>query len=416
MTAAFALAMAVVLAGTALFVYLRLSSHLSTALDRELRVRAQDLAALAAGPAPLPASRFIEHGESYGQVLTADGRVVKATARLGGTPLLDAGQRVAARRQPTYFGKPSVPGLDEPSRLFASAVGPRILVVGATTQDRAETLAELRNELLIAGPIALLLASAAGYLLAGFALRPVETMRRRAAEISADTAGERLPVPETGDELERLGETLNEMLDRLEAALERERGFVADAGHELRTPLTILRTELELALRQAGSVEELKAAIGRSAQEVDRLSQLAEDLLLIARSEDGEVPLRVERVDVDELFAAVVRRVELRAEAEGKRVTATPAGTTVQGDRIRLEQALVNLVDNGLRYGGRSIMLTAHNSDLHVTDDGPGFPPEFIAHAFERFSRADAARGRGGAAYAANRAVGADVWIALPNR
>lgn len=433
-TAAFALAMAVVLAGTALFVYLRLSSHLSTALDRELRVRAQDLAAIAADPnAPFPDSRFVEHGESYAQLIAPDGRVLKATRPLDGTSLLDARQRAEARRRSIYVGKDSVPGLDEPSRLFATSVPRGILVAGATTQDGAETLAELRTELLIAGPVALLLASAAGYLLAGFALRPVETMRRRAAEISAETAGERLPVPQTGDELERLGQTLNEMLGRLEAALERERGFVADAGHELRTPLTILRTELELALRQAGSVEELKEAIGRSAQEVDRLSQLAEDLLLIARSDNGELPLRIERVDIDELFAAVVRRVELRAQADGKRVTAAPAGTVVQGDRIRLEQALANLVDNGLRYGGRTITLTAQNSDLHVTDDGPGFPAEFIARAFDRFSRADAARGRGGAglglaivrtiaeahggsAHAANRAAGTDVWIALPER
>ena len=432
-TAAFALAMAAVLAGTALFVYLRLGSHLATALDRELRVRAQDLAALADDPhASFPDSRFIEHGESYAQLLSPGGRVLKATPPLGRTPLLDGRRLEAARRGPVYLEKRAVPGLDEPSRLFASTVGRRILVVGATKQDRAETLAELRNELLVAGPIALLLASAAGYLLAGLALRPVESMRRRAAEISAETPGERLPVPETGDELERLGTTLNEMLDRLEGALERERGFVADAGHELRTPLTILRTELELAQRQAGSVEELKEAIGRSAQEVDRLSQLAEDLLLIARSEDGGLPLRVEPVDVDELFAAVVRRVELRAQAEGKRVAASPAGGAVHGDRIRLEQALVNLVDNALRYGGRSVTLTAHGTELHVTDDGPGFPPEFLGRAFERFSRADAARARGGAglglaivrtiaeahgghAHAANRVPGADVWLSLPS-
>ena len=427
-TAAFALAMAAVLGLTALFLYLRLGSHLSTALDRELRVRAQDLAALAGNPrAPFPDGRFVEHGESYAQLLAPDGRVLKATRPFGGAPLLD----VAALRGPTYLDRRSVPGLEEPSRLFASRVGRNVLVVGATRQDRVETLAAFRNELLIAGPIALLLASAAGYLLAGFALRSVETMRRRAASISAQTPGARLPVPQTGDELERLGETLNEMLGRLESALERERGFVADAGHELRTPLTIVRTELELALRQAGSVDELKGAIGRSAQEVDRLSQLAEDLLLIARSEDRGLPLRIERVDVDQLFAGVVRRVELRAQAEAKRVTASSAGATVQGDRIRLEQALVNLVDNALRYGGDSITLAARGEELHVTDDGPGFPPGFLDRAFERFSRADAARGRsgaglglaivrtiaeahGGSAHAANRAPGADVWLSLP--
>src|SRR5207249_8286682 len=168
--------------------------------------------------------------------------------------------------------------------------GSVVLVVGATLQDRAETLASFRNELLIAGPIALLVASGVGYLLAGLSLRPVESMRRRAAAISAETPGERLPVPRTGDELQRLGETLNEMLDRLEAGLERERAFVADAGHELRTPLALLRTELEVALRSPDSVEELKEAIRRASSETDRLSQLAEDLLLIARSDRGGLP------------------------------------------------------------------------------------------------------------------------------
>ncbi len=126
-------------------------------------------------------------------------------------------------------------------------------------------------------------------------------MRRRASAISAETPGERLPVPPTGDELERLGATLNEMLDRLELALDRERDFVADAGHELRTPLALLRTELELALRQAETPEELREAVRRSSQEVDRLSQLAEDLLLIARSDRGRLPLRVESLDMGDL-------------------------------------------------------------------------------------------------------------------
>src|SRR5204863_4788389 len=127
-------------------------------------------------------------------------------------------------------------------------------------------------------------ASLAGYGLAGLSLRHVEAMRRRAAAIPADTRGERLPVPRSGDELERLGTTLNEMLDRLEAALERERDFVADAGHELRSPLALLRTELELALHQADTADELREAVRWSSYEADRLSQLAEDLLLIARA------------------------------------------------------------------------------------------------------------------------------------
>jgi signal transduction histidine kinase len=238
-------------------------------------------------------------------------------------------------------------------------------------------------------------------------------------------------VPETGDELERLGTTLNEMLGRLETALEREREFVADAGHELRTPLALLRTELELALRQGTTVEELRDAILMSSREADRLSQLAEDLLLIASADRGRLPLRREPVSVDQLFGGIVTRFELQARESGKSVRAVPAqGLTVDGDLLRLQQALGNLVDNALRYGGSAIRLEADEQGLHVRDDGPGFASGFLPHAFERFSRGDGARGGGGAglglsivhaiaeahggsAHVRNVNGGADAWFSL---
>ena len=443
-TAAFAVAMAVVLAGSGLFLYLRLASHLALALDRDLQLRAQDLAALVGQPnaslARAGGGHLVEQGESYAQLIAPDGRVLDETRPLSG-PLLGRSKLRDALRAPLYVDKSAVPGLNEPSRLLATRVtrggGALVLVVGATRQNRAETLASFRNELLIAGPLALLLACGVGYLLAGLSLRQVESMRRRAAAISPATPGERLPVPPTGDELERLGATLNEMLDRLEAALERERDFVADAGHELRTPLALLRTELELALRQAASFDELRKAVERASQETDRLSQLAEDLLLIARSDRGRLPLRIERVDVGELFRSVRNRVAWRAEREGKALHVDTDGlTSVRGDRLRLEQALGNLVDNALRYGGTEIRLEAlsrgSERELRVRDDGPGFPDDFLEIAFERFTRADAARTRGGAglglaivrtiaeahggsAHAANSIPsGADVWLSLP--
>ena len=444
-TAAFAVAMAAVLAASGLFLYLRLDSHLSAALDRDLRLRAQDLAALVSNPQATLAGdntgRLIERGESYAQLISPSGRVLDATKPLGRSPLLSLAELRHAERGPIYADRGSVPGLNEGSRLLATKVsrggGSAVLVVGATQQNDVETLARFRDELLIAGPIALLLASGVGYLLAGVSLRQVETMRRRAASISAATAGERLPVPRTGDEIERLGATLNEMLDRLEAALERERGFVADAGHELRTPLALLRTELELALRQAQTADELRTAIRWSSSEADRLSQLAEDLLLIARTDRGRLPLRVEPVAVDELFASIRSRFEWRATELGKRVTSAPAnGLLVEADRMRLEQALGNLVDNALRHGGDEVSLEATQNEgqleLHVRDNGDGFAPDFIPRAFDRFSRADAARAGGGSglglsivkaiaeshdgsAHVANLAPGStDAWLRLP--
>jgi two-component system OmpR family sensor kinase len=435
-TIAFAAAMTAVLAGTGWVLYSQLGSHLALALDRDLQLRAQDLGVLVnGGRRELPkvsGSRFVEHGESFAQLLGRNGRVVDATLPLGTSPLLTPTELRTVLRHPLYASRSQVVGLNEPARLLATPVRRGVLVVGATLQNRAETLSSFRYELSIAGPIALLIASLVGYLLAGSSLRQVESMRRRAASISAETSGQRLPVPRTGDELQRLAETLNKMLGRLELALDRERGFVADAGHELRTPLALLRTELELALRQPTSPDALRSSVENAVLEVDRMSLLAEDLLLIAQSDRGALPLRVETVDVGGLFASLVNRF-----GSGNRPVSTAGvGLVVTGDRLRLEQALGNLVDNALRHGAGTIELSATASDgvveLHVRDGGPGFPPEFLGAAFERFTRADPARGggsaglglsivsviaaaHGGTARAENMSPrGAHVWIELP--
>ena len=442
--AAFAIAMAVVLVASGWYLYSSLGDHLSHALDRELRVRADDLTAVVDDPdATLESATnvpSVERGESYAELVAADGTVIQSTRPLRGTPILNRLELRRAFRDQTMGSRATVPGLDEPSRYLAVPVtrdGTRyVLLVGATLENRAETLASLRDQLLVAGPVALLVATAAGYFLAGLSLRPVDRMRRRAASISAERPGERLPVPHTRDELERLGETLNEMLERLEEALARERSFVADAGHELRTPLALLRTELELALRHSGSADELHEAVQRSSQEVDRLAQLAEDLLLLARSHGGGLPLRVEPLDASDLLTSVASRFEWRAQGAGRPIVISqPDGIRLQGDKLRLEQALANLVDNALRYGEGGVRISARTAgamvELHVADEGSGFPPEFLGRAFERFSRHDHGRSRGGAglglaivraiaeahggsAHAAPGDTGADVWLSVP--
>jgi signal transduction histidine kinase len=438
--------MGAVLVGASWFVYASLASHLSTALDHDLQLRADDLSALVRRQGESLATtsnpRFIESGEAYAQLLDARGRVLDATKPLGAASLLSRPALQRALREPFFADPARVPGLDEPSRLLATPVqrdGKNdVLVVGATLGDRSDTLSSLRDGLLVAVPLALLLATLAGYLLAGVALRPVEAMRRRAASISADAPGERLPVPATGDELERLGQTLNSMLARLEAAVERERGFVADAGHELRTPLSLLRIELELALRHGETAEDLRGSIRAAAEETERLARLAEDLLLIARSDRGELPLRREQVEVGSLLASVATRFEWRAAEAGREINVRfPGSSSVFGDRTRLEQALGNLVDNAFRHGRGVVVLDALPEPdgriaLHVRDEGPGFPPDFLPQAFERFSRPPSERGgrgsglglaivqtvaaaHGGVAVASNgEDGGADVRIVLP--
>jgi heavy metal sensor kinase len=438
----FAIAMALVLAGAAWFVYARVGSDLGASLDRQLRGRAQDLSALVrrGGALGSTSGELVERGESFAELVGEDGRVLDATAPIGRTLLLRPSELARARRGPVFADRPSVPGLDEGARLLAVPVTRRrrrlVLVVGATRGDRAETLASLRDAFLIGGPIALLLASLAGYALAGAALRPIEAMRRRAAEISSSSLHERLPVPPSRDEVSRLGETLNEMLARLEDGLLRERRFVADASHELRTPLSLLKTELELALRRARSPEELEDALCSAAASTDRLARLADDLLVLARAERGRLPLKRECVDVLDVLDSVAASFAARAETERRVVRIAGDGAVVvTADRLRLEQALSNLVDNALRHGRGPVTLSTHARsgavELHVTDEGGGFPTVFLDRAFERFSRADGrssdgsglglaivdtiARAHGGRAAASNRSSGgADVWVELP--
>lgn len=433
----FAVAMAVVLAAAGWFAYARVSSDLGSALDQDLRARGQDLSALVASGGSVASTQgaLIENGESFSEVVDAQGRVLDATSPIGRS-LLSSAELAAARSEPLFTDRPSVPGLDEPARMLALPIvreGQKVvLVVGATTENRAETLGSLRTAFLIGGPIALLLAGLGGYLLAGAALRPIESMRKRAADISATSLDERLPVPSGDDEVSRLGETLNAMLARLEDGLERERRFVADASHELRTPLALLKIELALALKPGRSDAELRAAIESAAEATERLSRIADDLLLLARAERGGLRLKREQVDVTDIFEEVAGR--FRTDREISVASGEPL--VFPADRLRLEQALTNLVDNALRHGDGAVTMSAvrqnGTAELHVVDEGPGFGADFLPQAFERFTRGDDGReGEGsglglaivatiahahhGSARAANApGGGADVWISLP--
>ena len=433
--------MAVVLVAVGLFVYSRVGSDLDAALETSLRTRADDLAATAAasGAAAADQNRLVERDESLAQVLGPDGGVEYASPGLRRVPVLRGEELARVRRGPLFIDRDGVAGFDEHLRLLARPADGRVVVVGATREDREEALASLSDVLLIGGPIALVVAALAAYGVATAALRPVNAMRGEAAEISRFGSGRRLPVPPGRDELAQLGGTLNEMLDRLERSAERERAFVSSASHELRTPLALLRAELELALREGRSPDELRDAVASAAAESDRLVQLAEDLLVLARADEGRLPVRPELLDAGELLATTARRFEARAAESGRELRVEGSdGLGVNADRLRAEQALANLVDNALRHGKGAVELRAEPCDdgvrLHVLDRGPGFDPALDARAFERFTRGDRARSRGGTglglaivdaiarshgcrAGAGRRdGGGADVWIELPER
>ena len=439
---AFALVSAVVLAALGYFVYARFDSELSEQIDQSLRTHGDDIASLVAGGDLARNAKLLGREESFAQVLTSEGGIYATTPQLGGDPQITPAEAARAARESFVVTRSHVRSISGEARLLARpAGGPQgesfVVVTAASLDDRNESLANLRTLLFIGIPVALLLASAAGYIVSGRALRPVEAMRRRAAAISAAEPDQRLPLPEANDEIRRLGETLNGMLGRLEAAIERERAFVDDASHELRTPLAMHKTELELALRYAKTPEEMRAAMTSAIVEVDRLIELAEDLLVLARSADGKLALELRRVGVADLLGDVRERFSARMAETGRSLVIEPAdGLSVEGDRLRLEQALTNLVENAIEHGGGEIIVRVSEKDgelaIHVEDRGPGFAPDFIGRAFERFSRGDPSRGgdstglglaiveaiaraHRGSAHAANRdGAGADVWMELP--
>jgi signal transduction histidine kinase len=429
--------MAVVMVGTGLFLYFRFEDELDTSIDQALSSRALAAAVLSTRPDSLLIQE-LSREEGFGELVSPAGRVLRSTPDVGSRRLIPPQDLARARVGPIYFELKRLKGITKHARLIArpvSANGP-IIVVGTTLKDRERANESLLRALLIGVPLALLLASIAGVGLAAGALRPVERMRSRAATISAADVDARLPLPEARDEIRRLGETLNEMLARLQSAFARERAFVADASHELRTPLAILKAELELAAREGRTSQELAKAVRSAVEEVDRLSRLAEDLLVLARADEGRLPVRAEPQPVEPLVQQVACAFEAQARADGRAITTeSPAGLEATVDALRIRQALGNLVENALRHGAGDVRVSALRSnsgiELHVSDQGNGFPTEFLPQAFERFTRGDPARtggssglglaivdaiarGHGGSVHARNTDTGSDVWLVVP--
>jgi len=407
LVAGFSATMFVVLTAAGAFVYWRVQFALDRQLNGDLTTEARLVAPYVRPDGSVgPGVASVAGGELY-QVLDARGRLLTASPAMPQHALLSAPRTSQALQSPLFRNIGDLlPTTKDPLRIYASALPhasqqrAALLVVAVRRDHRDEALLELLAQLSLAGLGALLVTAVVGDLLARFALRPVERYRIRAADIAAGASGVRLDVPPgRDDEVTRLGDTLNDMLEALEEAVERERRFVDDASHELRTPLTLLTTRLQLARRRQRTVAEHEAILAEIETDVVRLVQLAEHLLDVGtdrRVDDGGCDLGAV------VGAEVERRNTLARATRG----APPIRASLQEAPVALSEAavgqlVVNLLENAARYGAPPVTVTVDTVDgglarLAVSDAGPGMPPELLDTATRRFTRAETSRTREG--------------------
>jgi two-component system, OmpR family, sensor kinase len=379
---------------------------LETSLDPGLHAQAhalvRDVRANPTGVDLLSARTGFATDDAVAQVLDSRGEVLANTREAGVSPVLEPSAARRARAAP-ITAHASVGAEREPYRVLARPLGAgdrRIVVVGISLEPTEAAVSRVRDALLLGGALAVVVATAGAWFLAAAALRPVERMRRDAADISEHDRTARLNVPSTRDEVAALGATMNQLLARLQGALKREREFIADAGHELRTPLALLGTELELADARRRTREQLADSIRHAAVATKRLQHLADELLFLARDDDRDAPTSSPVPMIDVVAASLGA---FRGRAAERVVTVIP---TIDGEPMltvapaSFRRVVDNLLDNALRYApaGSTIEVRGRCDGaevvLEVLDQGPGFPVDFLPDAFERFSRADDARAR----------------------
>ncbi len=345
--------------------------------------------------------------DAFTAVFGPDGQVAALTpGELRVSPLSPTQVRAASVRSQhllVTLGDEQIRVLAVPVRTGGAV---RVVAVGTSIAPFTGAANEAVHELEVAVPFLIVLAALSAWILSGAALRPVEQMRAGVDALGAHDPGDRLTVPATADELASLAVTFNALLDRLQRSLARQRDLIADAGHELRTPLSVLRIELDLADDPACSRDELIDSVRHARREVERLSTLADDLLFLARADSGGPLVRLDEADVAAVVAESARAHRAGAAKEGVDLVADAAdGVVTQADPAAIRRVADNLLANALAAtpsGGRitlTVRDSAHGATIAVADTGLGFPEKFVAHAFERFARADAARapGAGGA-------------------
>jgi len=395
---------ALVVAGV--LVVLLLRRDLAASVDAAADLRAEDLVvALEAGsePASLVAG---DDDEALVQIVGEDGRVLAASEDLEGVAAL-ATDEVEGRAV-------DVPDESDDYRLVADSadIGDEkgLVVVARSAEAVEEGTGTVAGSLLVGVPLLVLLVAATTWVVTGRALRPVEAIRREVAAITDAELDRRVPAPGGRDEIARLAGTMNAMLDRLEAGRDRTRRFVSDASHELRSPIATIRHELEVAQADPAVVD-VEALAGRLLAEDLRMQVLVEDLLLLARSDEGTLAAVRRPVDIDDLVLAEAARLRSLG-AVAVDASAVTAGQ-VQGDAGQLARVVRNLTDNAARHATATVRLgvDADGATIRfwVADDGPGIPVADRERVFERFTRLDQSRTRGTGGYGLGLAIAAEV-------
>lgn len=374
-----------------ILLYLMFARQLNTALDEDLAQRSGDLATAA-----FQGDFGAVQRDPLAQLYAPDGALLSSSPSLANRRLLSPSEVQTFRGRTLITRSLPLSGHAPARQLSRRIRHDRVLAVAVSSKTVETARERLASVLFIAAPLLIGALAVTDWLIVRTALRPVRALTRKASTISSVETGLRLPRVPGDDEIAELARALDNMLARLRVAFERERAFVDDASHELRTPIAVLQGHLELALATTGRPEEVKQSLRAALREADRLSRLAEDLLLLAREQAGPLSVCHEPVDLLDLARAEAERLEtvlsLSVEVAGDPVV-------VVGDGNRLRQVIANLAANSAAAGATALRLTTtRNVDcvtLEAADDGPGFPPDLLPLAFERFVRGDRARTRG---------------------
>ena len=401
----------VVLAAFGVFVYYDLSRGLSDSLDDSLRLGAsQAIATINVVNGQIDFSDSLPEGENNlnlqerdltVRILDPQGQILHAFGPYQDMPV-DTGLLASVQTDGSIFTNLHDPLDDDAVRVYSAPILENgqiigIVQVAQSMGDITDTLHRLMMALLLGGPLLVVLACLGGYYLAQRALAPIDAIARTARDISAEDLSLRLNLPPTKDEVGRLAATFDEMLARLEDAFHRERQFTADASHELRTPLAAVQAILSVIREKRRTPEDYEHALADISEETNRLGNLVEDLLQLARG-DLRQPLLRQPVDISALLPDVTEALRPLAEAKGLALTCeVPPGLSISGDSDGLIRLFVNLIDNALKYTDRgevSVAARAEGRRLSITirDTGSGIPAEHLPHIFDRFYRVDASR------------------------